>query len=468
MIANICAFLLCCFAITSIIKTIESAGNQITPIRFVAQVSNEHYGRTVNKLKTFKKHPIDITSTDLRFLSTRVCGTYKDYQSKLKSRDKLEKKAQDIKCSFCVFAKSNVLYLKSLVRKMKGGELSVEDETTVKRLEEEAKIILRLLMLSDLVTGKWLWIYLLKIVAISHCENDNEPFIDGDPFEDGQLQTGVSEFIKYCKAKEYLPLAKTEADLIWQNPNISKNMFHVLRESGNISDVLDGRVLVSIEFLYLKPFWDDDQLLFKQITLVDVDWSKAKQRHQDEVAITREFLEKRTWINKPYDRLDHQHLLVKILDARFYCYLSVVLYIFEQQLTILDRPTLKRIKDVVYNFIQDLLSLTAFKDEFLVLSISELQFAKVIDIGDIQQILARVTAKANELLNDLNGTQANEIHWLIFNVTEAQLSAYDFIIGVVQNFRDYFKELTDFCLPFEYKVILHFMDVVKISTARYV
>ncbi|XP_050426248.1 uncharacterized protein LOC126836684 isoform X3 [Adelges cooleyi] len=470
MIIKVCAFMLCSYAITLNIKTVDSAGNQIAPVRFYTQTSSEDYVRTVNKLKTFNKRPTYLKPAEQTILSIEECDNINDYHLKLKSREKLEKRAQDIKCSFCVITKSNISIMKHLVENLKSGEPYGNNEEYVKRVEEEAKIILYVLMLSDLETGKWLWIYYLKMFAIIQYEY-NKHLINENPFEDDQLQSGVSDFIDNCIAEKYLPKTTIESDLVSKKPLIYDNIFNDLRNSGWVTDVLDGGVLVSVRFIYLQRFWEDEnQLLFRQITEANVDWSNVKRRHELEVAITREFVENRTWIYKPYDRLDHQQLLIAILDARFYCHLSVILYIYEKQISmrVLDELTLKSIKSRIVNVIKHVLALTVYKDEFLVVISSEFKFAKISDIDDIRDILARVRAKANEILKDLNGASTNEVDFLGFNINEIQLSSSDSILRIIKNFKDYLNELTVFCLPSEYNVLLHFVDVVRSSAGQYI
>ncbi|XP_050426409.1 uncharacterized protein LOC126836805 isoform X1 [Adelges cooleyi] len=462
MIANNCAFLLCYFAITLKIKSMESAGNQIAPLRLYTQSTGPSYVQTINRLITYNKHPVSIKHADVILLSTRSLGTFLDYQLKLKSREKLEEKAEDIRCSFCVIAKSKLVYLKDLFVKLKDGEPFIDNAETVTRLKEETGIIIYLLMWGNLETGKWLWSYYLKIIAISQYE-DNKRFIQENPFEDEQLQTGVLDFIENCIAKEYLPETAIESDLVSKKPKVYKNIFSFLRRTEIFADNLNSSItLAPTEFLYLKPFWEDaNQILFKQLAGVNVDWSNVKQRHEVEVAITKEFVENRTWIYKPYERLDHQLLIIKIIDARFYCFFSVVLYIYEKQFNILDEQTMTDTRKLINNVLQDTLNLMEYKDDFLLNIISEFKFGIISDVNDIKDILARVRTKANEILNDLNGVSANEIDWFSFNVNEDQLSTTEWIVRIINGFNDYLNELTVFCLPFKYKVFLHFIDLVK-------
>ncbi|XP_050426437.1 uncharacterized protein LOC126836825 [Adelges cooleyi] len=469
MIAHICAFTLCCFAITLKIKTIESAGNnQIIPVRFFIQSCREDYVHTVNDLKTFNRRPIGIKPADLRNLTNPAIDNIQEYKSKLKSRDRLEKKAEDIKCSFCAIAKSNILFLKNLVEKLKNGIPFINNEGIVERLKQEVEMMIQLLLTANLETGKWLWSYLLKIVAITQYY-DNTPFIHENPFEDEQLQTGISDFIGTCTVNKYLPPAAMESDFVLKNRSVYENMFRVLRRTGWFSDILLGRDLVTVEFLYLKPFWDDQrQLLFRPITQVDVDWSRAKHRHDAEVVITREFVQNRLWIYHPYGRLDHQHLLINIIDARIYCHLSVILYVYEKQISILDEQTLMDIKILVYDVIFAAMSLTSFKDDFLVVILSEFGLSSIINTDDIKDILARVRTRANEILNGLNGASTSRIDRLTFNVdNERQLPTNDLIIRIIKNLEDYLTEFNNH-LPFEYKSFLHFMDAVKMPAAQYI
>ncbi|XP_050426412.1 uncharacterized protein LOC126836807 [Adelges cooleyi] len=459
MMANICTFMLSCFAITSNIKTIESTRNQIAPLRLYTQSTGPSYVQTIKSLITFNnKNPVSITNKDNALLTANYLGTFVDYQLKLKSREKLEKKVKDIKCSFGLIAKGKLLYLKELFLKLENGEPFINDEVTVTRLKEEVGLILQLLVWGNLETGKWLWSYYLKIIAISQYEN-NKRFIQENPFEDQQLQTGFSVFIEKCIANDYLPKNAIESYLVLKKPEIYKKMFCDLRESRWNRDVLRGGFLVTTDFLYLKPFLDDaNQILFRHIVGVNVDWSNVKQRHELETAITREFVENRTWINQPYGRLDHQHMVIKIISARFYCFFSVVLHIYEKQFSRLDEPTMIDTRDRINNAIKEALISMGYKDEFLLNIISEFKFGIIAEIKDIKGILTRVKTKANEILNDLNGVSANKIDWLSFNVNEGQLSNTDLIIRIIDDFYEYLNKLK--ALPFDYKVLLHFIDVV--------
>ncbi|XP_050421880.1 uncharacterized protein LOC126834175 isoform X3 [Adelges cooleyi] len=477
MIAKICTFLLCCFAIMSNIKTTESAGNsQINPIRFFVQRTHVNYSRMLNNVKTFRDHPIVIKSKDQKILS-KDYKNIKEYRLKLKSRDKLEKKAKDVKCSFCVIVKSNILCLKNLVELLKSGKPFIYNkklhclynyktiENTILHLKWEAELIVKLLLADNLETAQWLWSYFLKIIATRQY-NQNKPFIRENPFDDDQLQTGVSDFIGNCIAEKHLPPTAMESDFVSKNISIYINMFTGIRKSVYFVDyVLDRNYDNMIELFYLKPFWNDQrQLLFGQIAQVNVDWSKAKQRHEVEVVITREFVKNRTWIYKPYGRFDHQMLLIKIIDARFYCYFSVMLHVYEKQLFILEEETVKDIKNLICYFINEALILTAFKDEFLVMILSELDLAKISDTDYVKDISARVRTKANVILNDLNAPYTNENDLLRFNGVENQLLTNDLIMRIITNFIVYLNELKSICLPSVYETFLHFMGVVVKSS----
>ncbi|XP_050441038.1 uncharacterized protein LOC126845994 [Adelges cooleyi] len=477
MIRNIFTFLLCCFATTLNLKTIESAGNsKICPTRFFVQITHKNLLRAVNNVKTLKKRPkIDITREDERNLTTSVCRSIDEYHLKLKSRDKLEKKGRDIICSFCVFAQSNVLWLKNFVEKITNGEPFINNENFVKRLKNEAEMIVVLFPVGDLQMGKWLWSYFLKIVAIRQYD-DNKLYIHGNPFEDEQMQTGFSDFIENCIAENYLPPAAMDPDFVTKNESKYKKMFTDLSDSRWFKNLiashpLDRNYNGLIDILYLKPFWEDGrQLLFRGGTIAqgfNVDWSRVRQRHRNEVVITREFVENRTWISNPYGRLDHQHLLIKIIDATYYCYISVIIYIYEKQLSILNEPTLEEIKELIIDVINEALYVS-IKEEFLLVIFSELDCSQMRDIDVIKGILASVRAKANGILNDLNGANTNEIDWLSFTIDEGQLSNDSLIKIIISDFEFYLNELKRYFLPFKYEILLHFSDVVKFSAAQYI
>ncbi|XP_050426390.1 uncharacterized protein LOC126836789 [Adelges cooleyi] len=465
MVANIFAFILCCFAITSNIKSIESTGNSKfeVPVQYKKHyllniiIYEEPYVYEVNRLRTFKKDTIIIESNEENILSKHLYSD-KDMQLKIESLGKFENKIQDIQCSYCVVTKLHILYLKNLAEKLKSGVRLTNNEEIVTGLEKEAKYILRILLMSNLEIGKWLWIFLLKIVAISQYGDNIIPFIRENPFVDDQLQSGVTSVIEKCMAEKYLPPTAMEYDFISKNYNTYDYMFHHLYDPTIIDDIFHNHVLGVIEFLYLKPFWLSNQLLFREMEEVNIDWGETKQRFELEVVITKEFVDNRIWMYHPYRRLDHQYLFVKIIDARIYCYLTVVLHVYEQQLFMLDEQALTDIKSRITKVMIEALKLTAYKDDFLVVLSSELKFGKinVNHIDWINDILARVRTKANGILNDLNGASSNEIDRLSFNHDENQLPTYDMIIKIIDDFEDYLKELKSF-LPFDYKVLLNFI-----------
>ncbi|XP_050430804.1 uncharacterized protein LOC126839509 [Adelges cooleyi] len=296
MIANICAFILCCFAITSNIKTIESAGNsKVSPILYFP-LYNELYVHTINHLKTFKEVPI-IFQTKEKDILFKSCANDEDIQFKIESLVKFENKIQDVQCSFWVIAQFNILTMKKIVGKVKSGERFIHnDRRTVKRLEKEANTILQILIRSNFESRKWPWTIFFKTFAFSQFA-DNIPFFGENPFEDDQLFTGVSNVIENCVADKYLPPTVTESDFISKNMRTYDDMFHYLHDFVLNEDVFKGRVLEMIEFVYLKPFWNDNQLLFKEIEEVKVDWSEVKQQFELEMEITKEFLDNRDWIS---------------------------------------------------------------------------------------------------------------------------------------------------------------------------
>ncbi|XP_050425519.1 uncharacterized protein LOC126836332 isoform X1 [Adelges cooleyi] len=470
MIANICAFSLCCFALILNIKTIESASNsRITPARFIVPTSNRRYVRTVDKVKTFNKHStVIIKPVHQRILSMPVVNNIKKYQKKLRSRVRLEKKARDIKCSFCVIAKSKSGYFKNLLERLKGGEPLIYNMDYLINIKQETAMIVELLLAENFETGMWLWSHFLKTIAIEQYDDLENYFKQGDPYEgDNLLQTGISKFIDTCIGENYLSLAAMEPDFVSNDPSVYDRLFEDL-SAIRISHDRDYNLMIAL--LYLKPFWDDQrELLFGPISYTDVDWNEANQKHLTEVPVTRTFFENRTWIYTPYDRMDHQLLLVRTIDARLYCHLSLVLHVYVKQLTAaLDDPaTLRHAKDVIQEVVQAVLNLTAFKDQFLEVVISELKTVRVGNIVEIKKISARVKSKANEVLNELHGSSG--IDRLGFNVDREQLSSInDLTTRVIKNFTDYIYELKRIWSPFEYRWLLHFLDLVKWSAGKYI
>ncbi|XP_050441043.1 uncharacterized protein LOC126845998 [Adelges cooleyi] len=292
MIKNIFAVLLCCFALTLNLKTIESAGNsKIYPTRFIVPTTHRNYLRAVNNVETFNKRPkIVITQEDEVNLSTSFCGSIQEYHAKLKSHEKLEKKGRDIKCSFSVIAQTNILWLKNFVEKLKNGEPFRNSLPVIERLKMEAELMVVLFPVGDLQMGKWLWSYIMKIVAIRQYD-DNKLYIHENPFEDDQMPHGVSDFIENCIAEKYLPPTVMEPDFVTKNKRKSDKMFTDLSSSrwfrnSNALGPLDRNYNALIDVLYLKPFWEDErQLLFRGGTITqgfNVDWSRVRQRHRNE------------------------------------------------------------------------------------------------------------------------------------------------------------------------------------------
>ncbi|XP_050425524.1 uncharacterized protein LOC126836332 isoform X4 [Adelges cooleyi] len=465
MIAKLCAILLCCFALILNTKTMETTSNsQITPARFFVPTSDKNYVRAVDNVKTFNKQSTTINKQSI--LSMPVVNDIEKYQKKIKSRDRLEKKAGDIKCTFCVIAKSNAVYLKYLLESfvaVKRFSYDDDDLHKLRQIQLETTMIVELLLAENLETGKWLWSHFLKTIAIAEYDDFKNGFKrDVDPFEsDRLLQTGVSEFIGTCIREKNLPETAMAPDFVSNNP---KGHGRFLNGLSAIPLTTNRNYNLMLTLLYLAPFWEDrNEFLFRQIAYTNVDWNVAKQKHLTEVPATRTFFENNRWIYTPYERMDHQLLLVRIIDARLYCHLAVVLRVYEKQLTAgrFEPRTLRQTKDAIADVVQDVLQLTAFKDHFLVSVISDLKTKSDANIEEIKKMSTEVKAKANEVLNKLHGSSG--VDRLGLNVNQLQ-SSNELTALVIKNFKDYMNELKRICLPFEYRWLLHFLDLVKWSS----
>ncbi|XP_050425526.1 uncharacterized protein LOC126836332 isoform X6 [Adelges cooleyi] len=461
MIAKLCAFLLCCFALILNTKTMESTSNsQITHTRLFIPTPHINLVRHVDNVRTFKKSTIP---KQLLGAVSKFSGNDKN----LKIRYDLEKKARDIKCSFCVIAKSNAEFLNNVLQNIISENRFGYDTDVLRKLREillDTTMIVELLLAENLKTGKWLWTHFLKTFAIEYHEDFTGGFrLRVDPFKsDSLLQTGVSEFIDTCIREKNLPEAAMAPEaFILKN---SKGHEHFLKDLRRIPFPLDRRYSVLLKLLYLQPFWEDHgELLFGQIAHTNVDWNVAKEKHLTEVPATRTFFENNRWIYTPYERMDHQLLLVRIIDARLYCHLAVVLRVYEKQLTAgrFEPRTLRQTKDAIADVVQDVLQLTAFKDHFLVSVISDLKTKSDANIEEIKKMSTEVKAKANEVLNKLHGSSG--VDRLGLNVNQLQ-SSNELTALVIKNFKDYMNELKRICLPFEYRWLLHFLDLVKWSS----
>ncbi|XP_050425527.1 uncharacterized protein LOC126836332 isoform X7 [Adelges cooleyi] len=460
MIAKLCAILLCCFALILNTKTMETTSNsQITQARFFIPTSDKSYLNAVDNVKTFNKQSTAINS------SLSMPG-YDKYQKQVRIRYGLEKKARDIKCSFCVIAKSNVGYMSSLLENIISENRFAYDADSLhklKKITQDTTMIVELLLAENLETGKWLWSHFLKTIAIDNYGGCKNGFKSGeDPFEgDRLLQTGVSDFIDTCKREKNLPETAMAPDFVSNNPKGHDRFLNGLRAIPLTTNRNHNQMLA---LLYLTPFWNDQsELLSRQIAHTNVDWNVAKQKHLTEVPATRTFFENNRWIYTPYERMDHQLLLVRIIDARLYCHLAVVLRVYEKQLTAgrFEPRTLRQTKDAIADVVQDVLQLTAFKDHFLVSVISDLKTKSDANIEEIKKMSTEVKAKANEVLNKLHGSSG--VDRLGLNVNQLQ-SSNELTALVIKNFKDYMNELKRICLPFEYRWLLHFLDLVKWSS----
>ncbi|XP_050435067.1 uncharacterized protein LOC126842222 [Adelges cooleyi] len=311
MIAHNCIFWSFYFIQTVNFMMIEST-SKVSPSYYVNHTFPLSYVNVVNNLITYNEREIKISEKEITILTTPV-QTYSDTKGRKTVFDKFDKKIEDIKCTCTLIVKTKLAYLSNILEGLQsGGSIEVaKDKLTM--LKEEAGLMVLMFQLSQAKAGKWFWSYYLKIMAIIEYESNRNFF--GDPlFAEDELQSGISHFLEYCKDNKYLPKNKPECDLVSKVPNVPNNIFQELRSSSIIAvEYVYIMQYISIEYLYLKPLWDDHELLFGEITGSTVEWRPTIRRHAVEVDKTKKYVENRQWIPKPFGHLSYHKLIKQII-----------------------------------------------------------------------------------------------------------------------------------------------------------
>ncbi|XP_050431213.1 uncharacterized protein LOC126839833 isoform X2 [Adelges cooleyi] len=390
----------------------------------------------MNTLETYNQQEIKFNEKEIKMLTTPV-QTYNDLKSRDKVFDKFDKKLEDIKCTCLFIVKTKLVYLTSILERLQnGGPIEVAQEK-LNVLKEEAGYMVLLFQKGNIKAGKWFWSFYLKIMAMIDYES-NKNFFGETPFVEEELHSDITNFIQNCKDNKYLPKNRTESDLVSKNDNVPINIFQKLRASLSLAvDYVYVMQYISIDHLYLKPLWEEHELLFGEITGSAVEWRPTIRRHAVEVNKTKEYIENRQWISQPFGHLSYHKLIKQIISVRMYIFLWVMLVIYSQmnlyQLTffywkamdIIDR--VQRFMPCTDNFFSDVVA------DFRCSMNEE-------DQNNFVNIIARISVKVKVILVELNGRNPNGSDWISIDINEE--FSVDMITTFLQEFGDNFNKLT--------------------------
>ncbi|XP_050431200.1 uncharacterized protein LOC126842217 isoform X2 [Adelges cooleyi] len=450
MTTHNCIVLSLYFILSIKFMMVEST-KKISPSYYVNQAFTLPYVNTVNNLITYNEREIKIIEKEIITITTPI-RTYNDTKGRNTAFDKFDKKIEDIKCTCSVIVKTKLAYLSNILEGLQsGGSIEVaKDKLTV--LKEEAGLMVLMFQLSQAKAGKWFWSYYLKIMAIIEYESNRNFF--GDPlFAEDELQSGITNFIKNCKDNKYLPRNRTESDLVLKNSNVSIGIFQKLRATMTIA--YNAMHSISIEYLYLKPLWDEQELLFSQITGSAVEWRPTIKRHAVEVNKTKEYIKNRQWISKPFGHLSYHKLIKQIIVTKAYIFLWVMLVIFDEKIPNMDEISFNTIYAQSINTINTVFEFMSYTDTFLYDIVSEYHWTMPEDTN-LGNLIARISEKAKDNLVELNGRNSNGSDWIRINVND-ELSN-DRTMKFLKEFVDYFKQLKAKLNPFYYVLAMNLLS----------
>ncbi|XP_050431205.1 uncharacterized protein LOC126839829 [Adelges cooleyi] len=429
---------------------IEST-NKVSPSYYVSQTFSYSYINTVNTLKTYNQQEIIFSEQEMTVLTTPV-RTYNDTKNRDKVFDKFYKKIEDIKCTCSLIVKTKLVHLTNILEALRrGGTIDVAREE-LNVLKEEAGFMVLLFENAKGKAGKWFWSYYFKIMAMIEYES-NKHFFGENPFEEEELQSDITTFLQYCKNNKYFPKNKPQVDLVSKNPNVPINIFRVLQRSVIIgvhyADIMQH---ISIEYLYLKPLWDEHELLFAKITGSVVEWRPTIRRHAAEVNKTKEFIENREWISKPFGHLTYHKLIQQIISVRMYTYLWVVLLIFNKEMPKMDLIHSQVLYAETMNTIENVQGFIYFTEFLFFDVVGAYNGAMHEDPKNFDSIIARISARVKELLVELNGCKSNGIDWISIDINEEFNDGM--IIDFLQEYNDNFYLISEKLTILNYELAL--------------
>ncbi|XP_050439982.1 uncharacterized protein LOC126845365 [Adelges cooleyi] len=457
MIAHNCIFL-STFVILTVdyFMIIESTNNKVSPSYYINQAFSVSYVNIVNNLITYNEREIKLSEKEITTLTTPV-RTYNDTKGLDMGFDKFEKKLQDLKCTCSLIVKPKLAYLSNILEGLQsGGAIEVaKDKLTV--LKEEAGLMVLTFQMGQVKAGKWFWSYYLKIAAIVEYES-NKNFFGQTVFGEEELQSGIADFIKYCKDNKYLPKNRAESSgSAWKNSNVPVNMFQELRGAAATAIAYDAMKNISIEGLYLKPLWDEHELLFGQITGSVVEWGPAIRRHAAEVDKTDEYIADRQWISKPFGHLSYHKLIKQIVTTRAYVYLWVMFVIFREKMPPnMDENRFNTFYTQSINIINTVMEFMSHTDNFFYDTVTEYHWTRP-ENTSLGNLIARVSRKAKDALVELNGRNSNGSDWISVDVYD-ELSNDNMMMEFLKEFFDYFKNLKAKLGPYCYVLAMNLLS----------
>ncbi|XP_050434991.1 uncharacterized protein LOC126842145 [Adelges cooleyi] len=435
------------------IMVIEST-SKVAPTYYVNQTFTVSFVNTVNKLITYNQHEIKFSDRERTILTTPI-NTYNDTKGRNGVFDKFARKIQDIKCTCSVIVKTKLAYLSNILDGLRsGGAIEVAmDKLNI--LKQEAGLLVLMFQRGQVKAGKWFWSYLLKILAIIEFESNNN-FLGRTPFDDqDELQSGITDFIQYCKDKKYLPKNRTERELVSTNSQVPVNIFRELGSSvtiavGYVNVILD----MSIDCLYLKPLWDEHEFLFSQITGSVVEWRPTIRRHAVEVDKTKEYIVNRQWISRPFGHVGYHELIKRIINARAYIFLWVMLVAFDKKMPNMDENTFSTVYKETIDTVNTVFEFMEYTDTFFYDIVTQYCWTMPQDTN-FGHLIDRISTRAKDSLVELNGRNPNGSDWISVNVHD-ELSN-DAMMAFLKEFADNFYQLKAKLGSFDYALAMSFL-----------
>ncbi|XP_050431195.1 uncharacterized protein LOC126839823 [Adelges cooleyi] len=439
MITHNYIFLALYFILTVNFHMIEST-SKISPSYYNSQTFSHSYIDIVNTLKTYNQNEIKFNEKERTILTTPV-QTYSNTKGRNTVFDKLDKKIQDIKCTCSLIVKTKLVYLANILDGLQRGESIQFTWGELNVVKEEAGFMLLLFQKGQYNAGKWFWSYYFKIMAIIEYES-NKNFFEEPPFGEEELQSDITNFIKYCKDNKYLPRNRTESELVSKNPNVPNNIFRVLRASEMIDiDYVNVMQYISIDYLYLKPLWDEHDLLFRQITGSAVEWKPTIRRYAVEVNKTKEYVKNRQWISEPFGHLSYHKLIKQIISVRIYTFLWVLLVIFNNEMPKMNPFRLNLAYLDTMGTIDRVQKYMHYTETLFFDLVAAFNGAKYEDPINFDSLIARISERVKDILVELNGRSSNGSNWICVNINED--FTYDMILEFLQEFDDNFSQLNE-------------------------
>ncbi|XP_050431199.1 uncharacterized protein LOC126839826 isoform X1 [Adelges cooleyi] len=426
----------------------------VSPSYYVNKTFTHSYVNTVNSLITYNEREIKISDKERTILTTPI-QTYKDTKDRNKVFNKFDKKIKDIKCTCSLIVKTKLAYLSNILEGLQsGGAIEVAKDKLIE-LKEEAGLMILLFQKGNVKAGKWFWSYYFKIMAIIEYESNKHLFAE-TPFGEEELQSGISHFLQYCKINYYLPKNKPEYDLVSKIPNVPNNIFQKLRVSEIIA-VHYANVMqyISIEYLYLKPLWDDHELLFGEITGSTVEWRPTIRRHADEVSKTKEYIKTREWVSKPFGHLSYHKLIKQIISVRIYTVLWVMLVIFNKEMPQLDLFRLKIINMEANQTIIKLQKCMHYTESLFFELVAGIKGAMHENPLNFDSIIAGISKRVKDILVELNGRSSNGSDWISVNINGD--FTYDMIMEFLQELSNNFSQLNEKLTILNYELALNIL-----------